>query len=86
MTRYHTNKNGNTAFSEAEEEEADAAKIADEELVAANAYKYARRLSFLTINDQLDQLFHDMTNGKGDKSGDWYKAVAKVRSDNPKPE
>ena len=30
-------------------------------------------------------LFHDMTAGKGTKDGEWYKAVAKVKSDNPKP-
>ena len=86
MTRYHTNKNGNTAFSEAEEKATDAAEDADAKLVAANAYKVARKQSFSTISDQLDQLFHDMTNDKGDKSGEWYKAVAKVKSDNPKPE
>ena len=30
-------------------------------------------------------LFHDMTSGKGDKTGEWYKAIAKVKSDHPKP-
>ena len=29
---------------------------------------------------------HDMTAGKGDKTGEWYKAVNKVKTDNPKPE
>lgn len=86
MTRYHTNKNGNTPFTEAEEKATDAAEDADAKAVAASAYKVARKQSFSTIGDQLDQLFHDMTNDKADKSGDWYKAVAKVKSDNPKPE
>ena len=31
-------------------------------------------------------LFHDMTAGKGTKDGEWYKAIAKVKADNPKPE
>ncbi len=53
---------------------------------AAVAYKSKRAEAYALIGDQLDQLFHDMTNDKGDKSGDWYKAVAKVKSDNPKPE
>ena len=53
---------------------------------AAVAYKAARSKEYDLISDQLDQLFHDMTNDKADKSGDWYKAVAKVKSDNPKPE
>jgi hypothetical protein len=26
-----------------------------------------------------------MTAGKGDKTGEWYKAVKKVKDDNPKP-
>lgn len=52
----------------------------------AVAYKSARAKEYDLISDQLDQLFHDMTNDKGDKSGDWYKTVAKVKSDNPKPE
>ena len=37
------------------------------------------------IKEQLDMLFHDMTADKGDKTGEWYKAVAKVKADNPKP-
>ena len=53
---------------------------------AAVAYKAARAEAYDLIGNQLDQLFHDMANDKGDKSGDWYKAVAKVKSDNPKPE
>ena len=52
----------------------------------STAYKSARAEAYALIGDQLDQLFHDMTNDKGDKSGDWYKAIAKVKSDNPKPE
>jgi len=27
-----------------------------------------------------------MTSGKGDKTGEWYKTVTKVKTDNPKPE
>ena len=37
------------------------------------------------LAEQLDMLYHDMTAGKGDKTGDWYTAIAKVKSDNPKP-
>ena len=38
MTRYHTNKNGNTAFSEAEEEAADAADTAAANQVVPNKW------------------------------------------------
>ena len=50
-----------------------------------NGYKQARLESYGSIGDQLDLLYHDMTAGKGDKTGEWYKAVKKVKDDNPKP-
>jgi len=36
------------------------------------------------LKEQLDLLYHDMTADKGDKTGEWYKAVKKVKDDNPK--
>jgi len=51
-----------------------------------NQYQHDRETSYPSIGDQLDTLFHDMTAGKGTKDGEWYKAIAKVKSDNPKPE
>jgi len=48
------------------------------------AYSRARSEQFPELREQLDLLFHDMTAGKGTKSGEWYKAVAKVKADNPK--
>ena len=54
--------------------------------VVATAYQAKRRDAHAELADQLDMLYHDMTAGKGDKTGDWYAAIAKVKSDNPKPE
>ncbi len=51
-----------------------------------DANQYQRDREYPAIGEQLDMLFHDMTAGKGTKSGEWYKAVAKVKADNPKPE
>ena len=48
--------------------------------------KYQRDRIYPFIGEQLDLLYHDMTSGKGDKTGEWYKAVKKVKDDNPKPE
>ena len=48
-------------------------------------YKKDRQESYPDIGDQLDLLYHDMTADKGDKTGEWYKAVKKVKDDNPKP-
>jgi len=50
-----------------------------------NGYVRARQGAYASIGDQLDLLYHDMTAGKGDKTGEWYKAVKKVKDDNPKP-
>ena len=51
-----------------------------------DALEYQRDRDYPEIGDQLDLLYHDMTSGKGDKTGEWYKAVKKVKDDNPKPE
>tara|TARA_R100000700_G_C3163323_1_gene138898 strand:+ start:48 stop:365 length:318 start_codon:yes stop_codon:yes gene_type:complete len=48
-------------------------------------YIQARQEAYGSIGDQLDMLYHDMTAGKGDKTGDWYKAIKKIKDDNPKP-
>jgi len=50
-----------------------------------NGYARDRQESYPALGEQLDLLFHDMTAGKGDKTGEWYKAVKKVKDDNPKP-
>lgn len=50
-----------------------------------NAKQYQRDRQYPELGEQLDMLFHDMTAGKGTKDGEWYKAVAKVKTDNPKP-
>ena len=48
------------------------------------AYVGKRQDAYPMLSEQLDQLFHDMTAGKGTKDGEWYKAIAKVKADNPK--
>ena len=45
-----------------------------------------RRAAYMDIRDQLDMLYHDMKNDKLDTDGEWYKAVKKVKDDNPKPD
>jgi hypothetical protein len=48
-------------------------------------YIQARQEAYASIGDQLDQLYWDIDAGKLDKTGEWYKAVKKVKDDNPKP-
>ena len=43
-----------------------------------------RRKAYGTIETQLDLLYHDMDADKGDKTGEWYKAVKAVKVANPK--
>mgnify|MGYP003654407160 FL=1 len=43
-----------------------------------------RRKAYGTIESQLDLLYHDMDADKGDKTGEWYKAVKAVKVANPK--
>jgi len=51
---------------------------------ASLAYARKRKDEYPDLAEQFDLLFHDMTSGKGDKTGEWYKAVNKVKTDNPK--
>ena len=41
--------------------------------------------SYPSIGDQLDKLFHDITNGKLDETGSWYKAVKATKDKFRKP-
>ena len=36
------------------------------------------------LKEQLDLLYKDMAADKGDKTGEWFKVVKKVKDDNPK--
>ena len=41
--------------------------------------------SYPRIPDQLDMLFHDITDGKLDETGSWYKAVKATKDKFTKP-
>ena len=43
-----------------------------------------RAREYKELKEQLDLLYHDMAADKGDKTGEWFKAVKKVKDDNPK--
>ena len=60
------------------------AKLAELE-AEYDAKQYQRDRQYPQLGEHLDMLFHDMTAGKGTKDGEWYKAIAKVKTDNPKP-
>ena len=43
-----------------------------------------RKKAYGSIESQLVLLYHDMTADKGDKTGEWYKAMKAVKTANPK--
>ena len=42
-------------------------------------YKLNRKKEYKSLADQLDQLYHDMTAGKLDATGEWHKAIKAVK-------
>ena len=55
---------------------------ARESRVAALAFRAALKVAFASLGDQLDMQYWDQVNG----TTTWKAHVAKVKSDNPKPE
>tara|TARA_R100000988_G_C3915389_1_gene124115 strand:- start:16 stop:360 length:345 start_codon:yes stop_codon:yes gene_type:complete len=51
-----------------------------------NVIRNTRRLAYGDIGDQLDLLYKDMLAGKGDSTGEWFKAIKAVKDANPKEE
>jgi len=51
---------------------------------ANNNVRSARRLAYGIIGDQLDLLYKDMLADKGDKTGEWFKAIKAVKDANSK--
>jgi len=49
------------------------------------AYQRTRELAYAELKEQLDQLYHDMTAGKLDTTGEWHKAIKAVKDATPKP-
>jgi|21_taG_2_1085346.scaffolds.fasta_scaffold23454_3 hypothetical protein len=54
-------------------------------LYTNQAYQRTRAAAYKDIKEQLDQLYHDMTAGKLDATGEWHKAIKAVKDANPKP-
>ena len=88
MTRSHLINGEWVAFTAEEETARDAEEAAYAIEQAANAYKLSRRETYISIEEQLDQLYRDVAAGKfGEdaKTGEWYVGITSVKSSNPKP-
>jgi len=60
-------------------------KMADARVIYDNnEYQRDRASEYPELKEQLDLLYKDMVADKGDKTGEWFKAVKKVKDDNPK--
>jgi hypothetical protein len=62
-----------------------------EELVVEyekQTYKWERYKQYLTVEEQLAQLWDDMDSGKipGKESSEWFKTIQEVKNNTPKPE
>ena len=57
----------------------------DKLIAAEEKYIEPRKLAYPSIAEQLDKLYHDMTAGKLDATGEWHKAIKAVKDANPKP-
>ena len=51
----------------------------------AKAYQRTRATAYEAIAEQLDKLYHDMTAGKLDATGEWHKSVKAIKDAHPKP-
>tara|TARA_R100000654_G_scaffold23288_1_gene45655 strand:- start:252 stop:587 length:336 start_codon:yes stop_codon:yes gene_type:complete len=49
-----------------------------------DSYKSSRRKEYKSVVEQLDQLYHDMTAGKLDATGEWHKAIKAIKDKYPK--
>jgi len=60
-------------------------KMADARVIYDNnEYQRDRASEYPELKEQLDLLYKDMLADKGDKTGEWFKAVKKIKDDNPK--
>lgn len=50
----------------------------------ATAHETPRMLAYPSIREQLDKLYHDIDDGKLDKTGEFYKTLKAVKDANPK--
>ena len=48
-------------------------------------YQLKRSAEYPSTREQFELLYKDMLAGKLDTTGEWAKAIKKVKEDNPKP-
>ena len=81
MTRYKLINGERIAFTAEEETARDAEETAVAADKVANEYKEKRENAYPNWKTQMDMQYWDSVNG----TTTWKDAIAKVKSDNPKP-
>ena len=76
------NENYDALTAAAEAEEVSPHVITEEE--EKSFYRVRRSNEYPMIGEQLDKLFHDIDEGKLDKTGEFYKAIKDVKDTFPK--
>ena len=79
--------NGNAVFSSTQPytwSQVSTEKAALQTTYDGLAYARARAAAYAEIKEQLDLLYHDMAADKGDKTGEWFKAIKAVKDANSK--
>tara|TARA_R100000742_G_C4266138_1_gene84229 strand:- start:390 stop:737 length:348 start_codon:yes stop_codon:yes gene_type:complete len=51
---------------------------------AKEVVRNTRKRSYSSVGNQLDLLYHDMTAGKLDATGEWHKSIKAIKDANPK--
>lgn len=67
------------------EHDAAVSQAATDQAALGNQYDQKRLGAYASYGDQLDQLYHDMTAGKLDTTGEWHKGIKAVKDAHPKP-
>ena len=55
----------------------------DDMVAEYDTFASKRKREYPTWQEQIDQLWHDIDDGKLDKTGTWYKAVKAIKDANP---
>ena len=74
----------NLSITEPTTEQLNSYETAANEAETAQAVLNKRAREYKELKEQFDLLYHDMTAGKGDKTGEWYKHIKAVKDSNPK--
>lgn len=67
------------------EHDAAVTQAATDQAALDNQYDQKRLGAYASYGEQLDQLYHDMTAGKLDTTGEWHKGIKAVKDAHPKP-